>query len=552
MKSLDKLAHDAHAVLIGDGAQIVTGIACDSRAVGHGELFVSLEPDAAEARDYLAVAVERGASAVCLPQGLSHLAPSGLPLLLADDTRATLADLSAAFFDYPARALTLIGITGTLGKTSTAALIQSALARTTAGSGVGMIGSLGASVEGKREAGSSGELPDFNGMTTPDAPALHRALRAFVDAGIGTVVFEVTSHALAQQRVHGLRCTLGVFTNLIPDEHLEFHTTPDDYVRAKALFFEHLVAKAPVVFAVEGPIVAALVRQAAARTRCIPVGVALSDGRAQAESDIEPAVRVTDLSWDSAGSRFSLELRRELPQIGGGTTGPTTVPVSLPLLGVQHVTNAALAATAALCAGAEPGDVAAAFATAPAVRRRMEVVRRKNPQIIDDTTGNPETLQAVFTTVATIPRSGLRVLFGLRGSRGIAINTGLARTLGDLVAERASRERVRLVVTSSEEVADDRNHVTAEERDAALDVLGQALSHAGAALRFDFIPRLEDAARAALAGVEDDELVLLLGAQGMNEAAGLAEAVLSTRRAARTDAVAAERDQTRPPAPGAA
>jgi UDP-N-acetylmuramoyl-L-alanyl-D-glutamate--2,6-diaminopimelate ligase len=553
VKTLDTLARAAHAELLADGAQIVTGIACDSRTVERGELFVSLEPEADEAREYLAVAVERGASAICLPRGLSALAPAGLPLLLVDDARAALAQVSAAFFDCPAGELTLVGITGTLGKTSTAALMQAALARASAGAGVGVIGSLGASVRG-RGADDASALPDVNGMTTPDAPTLHRAMRAFADAGIATVIMEITSHALAQQRVHGLRCALGVFTNLVPDEHLEFHATPADYVRTKALFFEHLEHGAPVIYAADDPLVASLVRQAAAQSGCIPVGVVVPGGDAEPLPEIPPAVFVTGLTWDSGGSRFTLELHGELPRIGGPALSPVAVPLSLPLLGVQHVTNATLAATAALCAGAHPDDVAAAFATAPAVHRRMEVVRRRNPGIIDDTTGNPETLRAVFTTVAAIPHSGLRVVFGLRGSRGPAINARLARTLAEVTGECASREPVRLVVTSSEEVADDRNRVTAEERDAVFAALGEAVMCAGAGggLRFDFVPRLQDAIRTALADVRDGEVVLLLGAQGMNEAAAIAEGVLSERDATHGPPAAAEESEARPSSAGPA
>jgi UDP-N-acetylmuramoyl-L-alanyl-D-glutamate--2,6-diaminopimelate ligase len=541
VSSLEKLARAARAEIVGEGAQVVTGISCDSRTVEPGDLFVALESDAREAREHLGVAAKRGAVAACVQRGpTAATAPTGLPLLLVDDPRAALAELSAAFFDYPAREITLIGITGTLGKTSTAALLQAALGAASAGAGVGVIGSLGAGIHGRRAADDIRALPDFHGMTTPDAPALHRALRAFADAGMGTVVMEVTSHALAQRRVHGLRCALGVFTNLVPDEHLEFHATPEDYVRTKALFFEHLEPAAPVVYAADDRLVAELVEDAAAQGRCIPVGV----GFGVPGSGTRPAVFVTNLNWDSAGSRFTLDLCAELSRTDGTRLSPIAVPLSLPLLGVQHVTNAALAATAALSAGADPGDVAAAFVTAPAVRRRMEVVRSRSPRIVDDTTGNPESLQAVFTTVATIPCSELRVVFGLRGSRGREINTRLARTLGESIVECAARGSVRLVVTSSEEVADDRNRVKPEERDVALAALREALAHGGEGLRFEFVARLDDAIRSALAAVQDDDLVLLLGAQGMNEAATIAEVLLSGRDSAGV-AVAAQLDRPR-------
>ena len=209
----------------------VTGIAVDSRQVRPGDLFVA----------------QRGAWPTVWPsppkpgqrRGRRLLRRAGcrsLPTIVVADPRGAVPRLAATLFGHPARELRLVGITGTLGKTSTALLVQSALAAS--GVPVGVIGSLGVRIQGR--------VAD-TGMTTPDAPAIHRALRRMVDAGVTTAVLEVTSHGIALRRVAGLTFALGALTNLVPDEHLDFHGTAAHYLRTKARFFDMLEEGAPLV-----------------------------------------------------------------------------------------------------------------------------------------------------------------------------------------------------------------------------------------------------------------------------------------------------------------
>ncbi len=530
MRILSALAAAAGAELRGNDSVAVTGIALDSREVRGGEIFVALAGAMTDGAEFLEEAVRNGAAAVCIEHSEAARLTTYLPLLLVPDARAAAADLSAAFHDHPAEALRLIGITGTLGKTSTAALVSAALKSTAAGPGIGVIGSLG--VELVREGAGGGPVIDLHGMTTPDAPALHRALRVLADAGVATVVMEVTSHALAQQRVRGLRYVLGVFTNLVPDEHLEFHGTADDYLAAKARYFEHLLPGAPLVYQADDALLRRVMDERGVRSGRELVGVGVQD----APDSADATVVVRDARWHQRGSDFALHFRAPLPGLDGREVQLDDLPLSLPLLGIQHVTNAALAATAALIAGAAPDDVASAFSRVSAVRRRMEIVRGADPLIIDDTTGNPESLRAVLQTAESIPRSGLRIVFGLRGSRGVEINVLLARALGELLLERAREEPVRLVVTWCEEAAGERDTVTASERTAVLDTLSRLLEAAPEALRYETEPSLAKAIELLLSGVRRDELVLLLGTQGMDSASELALRALSSRSPSVKDA----------------
>ena len=478
------------------GADVeVSGIAVDSRQVRPGDLFVAQRGARTDGLRFVPEALARGAVGVC-----SASAVPPLPTILAPDPRGVVPRLAATLYRHPAGELRMVGITGTLGKTSTAHLVQSALAAS--GVRVGVIGSLGVRVRGR--------VAD-TGMTTPDAPSIHRALRQMVDAGVTTAVLEVTSHGIALKRVAGLTFALGALTNLVPDEHLDFHGTAGHYLRTKARFFDMLQPGAPLVVNGDDAHVRSLVAEAGL-TRVRPV-VTVSAG-----GDPEADVAVAGLRCDAAGSVFALEIRRPLPRAGSGEVPPGAIPLVLPVLGVHQVANAALAAVVGLLAGAAPGGVTESVAELAPIRRRMEVVRSAAPTILDDTVGNPRALDAVFASIRAIPHGALRIAFGIRGSRGPGINRRLAVALARALVSTV--EPVRLVVTASEDVAGSRDRVRADERDAVLGVLRQE------GIGFSYEPMLAEGLRGLLEGSGDGDLVLLLGAQGMDAAAAMARAVL--------------------------
>ena len=474
----------------------MSGIAVDSRQVEPGDLFVAQRGESTDGARFMPEARERGAVAAC-----SAAPVPAFPTIVAADPRGAVPRLAATLYGHPATQLRLVGITGTLGKTSTALLVQSALAAS--GVRVGVIGSLGVR--------HRGQVAD-TGMTTPDAPSIHRALRHMVDAGVTTAVLEVTSHGIALKRVVGLTFAVGALTNLVPDEHLDFHGTAERYLRTKARFFDMLLPGAPLVVNGDDARVHRLVADAGI-TRIRPVVTVSAEGSPEAD------VVVSGLHCDAAGSAFALEIRNPIPLAGGGELPPGAVPLVLPVLGLHQVGNAALAATVALVAGGAPGGVTEAVAELAPMRRRMEVVRETAPTILDDTVGNPRALDAVFATIRAVPHRSLRIAFGIRGSRGAAINRRLAAALARAVL--ATPRPVRLVVTGSEDSAGARDRVRDDEREAVLGVLKEE------GVAFSYEPMLADAVRWALDGSGEGDLVLLLGAQGMDGAAELAGRALS-------------------------
>jgi len=203
----------------------VTGLALDSRKARPGDLFLAYPGEHSDGRRHAGQAVAAGAVAVCAESGWQ--APEfGVPVIECPGLRERVGVIADAFFDHPAAAMNLVGVTGTNGKTSCTQLLGQALRLL--GRPCGVIGTLGSSLDGRVLDG---------GLTTPDPLALRQQLAGWRDQGVADVAMEVSSHGLMQGRVSGLRFSAAVFTNLSRD-HLDFHGTMEAYGAAKARLFE--------------------------------------------------------------------------------------------------------------------------------------------------------------------------------------------------------------------------------------------------------------------------------------------------------------------------
>lgn len=203
----------------------VAGISYDSRAVEPGYLFAAVPGEHVDGHAFVRAALEKGASCVL---ALKSAGDIGVPQIIVKDIKAALSRLSDVFYGGPSKRLTLIGITGTNGKTTTTFLLESILEK--AGFKPGVIGTVN-----YRHSGKVYEAPH----TTPQAPDLHRILKEMADSGVTHCVMEVSSHALEQKRVADCAFKAGVFTNFTHD-HLDYHKTMDEYFRCKSILFDYL------------------------------------------------------------------------------------------------------------------------------------------------------------------------------------------------------------------------------------------------------------------------------------------------------------------------
>jgi UDP-N-acetylmuramoyl-L-alanyl-D-glutamate--2,6-diaminopimelate ligase len=459
----------------------IHGIADHTDEVRPGTLFVAHHGTHLDGHLFARDAVQRGAVAILVERPLES--DPGVPVVRVASTRRALALLAAEWFGRPADRLRLIGITGTVGKTSVLKMLEVILEAS--GMSIGTIGTLGVSVAGESEE---------TGYTAPNPLLLHAALARIVEAGCDVAAMEVTSHALDQERVHGLSFDLGVFTTLIPFEHADYHATFGSYVEVKRRFLDHLRPGAPIAYSHDNAIVRRLVRHRGLR----PIGCGKSTGS---------AVRIEDERIETDGTSLRLNVREPVARVDGGTVGPLDLSLRLRTLGRPNVINAALAATAALSFGADPASIPEALAGLAPLPRRMSIVHTDGALILDDAANHPDSVSALFEVVEQLPVRRAHALFAIRGRRGTKINRRTAEALA-IWADR--RPLDTLILTRSEDAVDELNRVQEEESDAFRSVLQKA------GIPFEEIATLDDAVPAILERAREGDIVLLLGTQGMD------------------------------------
>lgn len=367
------------ATIAGPTDREVTGVAAHHGAVRPGAVFVAVRGFRHDGHTFAADAAARGAAAVVLEREIPL--PGEVTRVLVDDSREALAQLSAAFFGFPSRALHVIGVTGTNGKGTTAYLIEAML--TGAGMPCGIIGTMGARI-GRQM------LPLER--TTPEAIDLQRLLRQMADAGLGHAVVEVASHALALRRVAGTRFTAAVFTNLTQD-HLDFHHSLEAYRAAKRRLFEMVEPEGISIVNADDPHAPVMAKSSRA-----PVVTYAIEGCAD--------VTAAGVRLHLTGSAYTLR------------TAELSVPVTTPLQGRFNVYNALAASAVALHYGVAPEVIRDVLATFPGVPGRFEAVDEgQGFGVVVDYAHTPDGLDNVLRTAKDFVRGRTIVVFGAGGDR---------------------------------------------------------------------------------------------------------------------------------------
>ena len=350
------------------------GVSCDSRHLRKGDVFVAVRGGRFDGHDRAADALRAGAAAVVLERDL------GLPgQILVPDSRAAYGVLCANLYGNPSRELRLIGVTGTNGKTTTTTVIKQALEAM--GHKAGLIGTIHNEI---------GDLRLPARYTTPDPLELHALLSRMVAAGCSYAVMEVSSHALAQQRLVGCRFAAGVFTNLTQD-HLDYHGTMEEYYQAKSKLF-----------------------------RISDIGVVNYDdpyGRRLAEEapcKMLSFSAASDFADYTAKNIVSRAAAVEFELLALGSIGR----VSIPMPGMFSVQNALAAAGCLLALGLPFADVVAAVSSVRGVKGRAQVIPTgRDFTVVCDYAHTPDGLEKILSAVGEGRPGRLITLFGAAGER---------------------------------------------------------------------------------------------------------------------------------------
>ena len=429
----------------------IATLTADSRSVVPGALYAAVRGSQTDGHRFIADAVKRGASAVMVE------APgeAGVPELVVRDGRRALLAAARAWYGDPSRALTLIGVTGTNGKTTTTGLVRHLL---NAAGRAGSIGTLGAF------DGAGAEIPSTAGsLTTPGAADLQATLAALRDRGVTHVAMETSSHALEQGRLDGLTFAAGIFTNLTRD-HLDYHGTMEAYLAAKLRLSGYLALNGIEVVNLDDPV-----------WRELPP----REGRITFGTDPASDLRAEALDLGAGGSTFRL----------AGRWGEADV--RLPLLGDFNVSNALAAAACALGLGLPLREVVSRLESTPQVPGRMERIAERPCVVLRDYAHTPDALERALSTLRPLTSGRLIVVFGCGGDR----DKGKRPLMGTVAAARSDLA----IVTS--------DNPRTEDPDAIIDDVESGM---GSAAHLRFTDR-RAAIAAALGEARPGDTLLLAG-----------------------------------------
>ncbi|MEE9391104.1 MAG: UDP-N-acetylmuramoyl-L-alanyl-D-glutamate--2,6-diaminopimelate ligase [Planctomycetota bacterium] len=401
----------------------ITGLSADSRRIEVGDLFIAVRGSAVDGGDFIEDALSRGAAAVVAagdrPEGwpvevafvslgsASQVSPDQGEPGLTD--RCAYAELAANFWGRPSERLTLVGVTGTNGKTTTASLIESILE--SAWGGCGLLGTV---------RSSTGKTSRASSMTTPAPEYLQAALAEMVAAGLPAVVMEVSSHALDQDRVAALSFDLAVYTSLGRD-HLDYHGSLEAYAAAKAKLVGGIVSGGALVLNEDDVVFRGLASQRDPTVRLLCYSARGQDG-------VDLGVEVVETSI--AGSRFRLCV---------GSLEPGRQDAHCSLFGEHNIENILAASAAGLALGLTLEEVATGLERFPGVPGRMETLRMAADygfEVVVDYMHTPDAYARVIAGLREMlakTQGRLILVFGCGGDR----DSGKRPQMGRLAAAGA-------------------------------------------------------------------------------------------------------------------
>lgn len=364
--------------IVGPAEREIAKLTYDSRRVECGDCFFAVAGTQCDGHDFIPAAVGRGAAAVVCQRLPEVLAPAVTYVEVAD-TNAAMADLAAAFYDDPSRELKVVGITGTNGKTTTATLLHDLFRAL--GYEAGLISTVVYRIGGRETEATH---------TTPDAIRLNAMMREMADAGCAYCFMECSSHAIVQERIRGLRFAGGIFSNITHD-HLDYHKTFAEYIRAKKLFFDALPAGAFALTNIDDRNGRVMVQNTAATVRTLSLRSA-ADFRCRIVEQ-HPDGMLLRIDGDEAWFRF---------------------------LGRFNAYNLLTVYAAARLLGQDKREVLQAMSTLAPVRGRFETIRAADgTTAVVDYAHTPDALENVLRTIGEIRRPGQRliVVCGCGGDR---------------------------------------------------------------------------------------------------------------------------------------
>jgi UDP-N-acetylmuramoyl-L-alanyl-D-glutamate--2,6-diaminopimelate ligase len=384
-KTCSELCEGLDCTIIGDGGEPVRGLAYRSDAVKPGDMFFCIVGLKVDGHSFAQDAIDHGAKFIVVERKLYLADATDVTEVVVKDSRKAMAQVAANFYGDPSKAFSLVGVTGTNGKTTTTYLVEQ-IARA-AGKRTGVIGTVGIEIAGKRQHAEH---------TTPESPDLQKTLASMREAGCDVVAMEVSSHALDLKRTWGTRFAVTAFTNLTQD-HLDYHHTFEAYFEAKArLFSKDYPAKR--VICIDDKWGRELLR------RC----TAADDDVITTGFDPTAQIHPVDVELEPTHTTVTLSVRGH------------EVAFDYPLVGRFNVSNIMTAFGCGMSLGIPEGTIVDALRQAPQVPGRLERIHTPHDggvAVFVDYAHTPDALKKAIASIKALSKGRTIVVFGCGGNR---------------------------------------------------------------------------------------------------------------------------------------
>lgn len=495
-KSLKELLVDLLIVQINNWQNaLITGIAYNSKAVWPGNLFVAINGSKQNGHYYIQEAIAKGAQAIVGDEDVVNLS---IPYIQVSDTRKSLAVLAKTFYDNPSQKLVNIGITGTNGKTTTTLMLDHIFEE--AGYKTGLIGTVKNKVNQK-------VFPAH--LTTPEAPDIQKLMYKMQAHECKYISMEVSSQGISCQRVDGINFDFAAVTNIGLD-HTDCHPDFQHYLQTKLKFMEIIDKNKYVLLNADDTYYKNFLEHC--QSKVVSFGI-----------KNYAHVQVVECHQNSKGSFFAVKLNKPLITRGNKRLHPQIIPVFINLMGRHNVYNALIALTMALLNDIPLKFIIKSLAQFQPVTRRCELIYQKDFMIIDDTALNPHSFDAIFESLKNINYNKLVIITAIRGNRGTEINQANAAKIG-FWAHKLNIPSI--ITTSSKSNVGPNDMVSPNEEMSFLVTLKNS------SVPYCHYAELAEAIKAGLSKVNKGDLLLLLGAQGMDDGVTIALNILPGREIA--------------------
>ena len=360
---LETIIKDSEIEVIQGNTNIdIKGIEQDSRKIKKDNIFVAIDGFTVDGHNYIDEAIKNGAICIIVEKDV-FIEDENITILKVEDSQLALAKFSSIFYGEPSKKLNLIGVTGTNGKTSITYLIKSIF--DAKGEKTGIIGTMGTVVDEK-------QLNNIN--TTPDSLTVNKYLKSMVDANTKYCAMEVSSHALALERVEYMDFQMGIFTNLTED-HLDYHNTMEEYFKSKLCLFNK--AKKYNIINIDDPYGRRILEEVENAAPIISYGI-----------DNKADIYATDIVYSNKGVKFTLN------------TSEDSIPISLNLLGKFSIYNALAAASCGIAYDLNLSIIKKGLESIEGIKGRFEMVPiEEDFTVIIDFAHTPDGLEKVLTTI---------------------------------------------------------------------------------------------------------------------------------------------------------